>query len=377
VSAPVAGGAPAPYGLPVLDAPVPVSPAAMRLVSAGIRGLWSRIVAADPRADERPLLLSYDVHPTADGPVLIEVNTNAGGVLTAIQAARRVNECCAQWEQDRLEERVVALFRRDLLGPTPAQTGHVAVIDDQLQSQALLPEMHALAALIAPHAAGVMVADASEVALRDGRLWCRDRFIDRIYWRSTDFLLADPAHADIRRAVATGAVVLAPAPEAYAAIADKRRFLEWSREPLLAADAGGGPSFRIAETVPLASRDTDAWHADRAHWVFKPISGHGSRGVYVGRSISRTKLATLAPERYLAQRYAPHPVVDRDGHEWKYDVRFFADRDEVIGAVARVFLGQVVGMKAPGSGFAPIRVGDACCLLGALAAAAPGGPGRE
>jgi hypothetical protein len=367
-----AGAAPAPYGLPVLEAPVPVAPAAMRLVAAGIGALWARIVAAEPRTDARPLLLSYDVHPTPDGPVLIEVNTNAGGLLTAIQAARSFNQCCAQWEQDLLEQRLVQLFRRDLLAATPAATGHVAIVDDRLQAQALLPEMQAIAGLLAPHALSVAVADASELALREDRLWRGDRPVDRIYWRSTDFLLTEPAHADIRRAVDAGAVVLAPAPAAYAAIADKRRFLEWSREPLLAVDSASGQGFRMAQTVPFAGRTAGEWYVDRDNWVFKPVSGYGSRGVYVGRSISRQKLASLPPEHYLAQRYAPHPVVDRDGHEWKYDVRFFADRGEVIGAVARVFLGQVVGMKAPGSGFAPIRAGDACCLLDALAAAAPG-----
>ena len=99
------------------------------------------------------------------------------------------------------------------------------------------------------------------------------------------------------------------------------------------------------------------------------LAGYASRGVYVGKSISRHKLDELPADAYLAQRYAPHPVIDRDGKEWKYDVRFFADRGRVIGAAARVFHGQVVGMRTPGSGFAPIQVGSSCCLIGALAAA--------
>jgi hypothetical protein len=60
-------------------------------------------------------------------------------------------------------------------------------------------------------------------------------------------------------------------------------------------------------------------------------------------------------------------VLDRDGHEWKYDLRLLADRSSVIGAAARVFQGQVVGMRNPGSGFAPVRIVDNCCLLRALA----------
>ena len=163
--------------------------------------------------------------------------------------------------------------------------------------------------------------------------------------------------------------ILAPSPEAYQAIADKRRFVGWSKTPELARDPVRGLSFSIAETVPMDTRTVEAWYAVRSEWVFKPVSGHGSRGVYIGKSISRRKLAELPTDSYLAQRYAPHPVVDRDGKEWKYDVRFFADRGQVIGAAARVFHGQVVGMREPGSGFAPIQVGAACCLIGALAAA--------
>ena len=357
------------FGLPVIERAVPVSAAALELITRGIDVLWTRIVEARPLADARPLLLSYDIHPTPDGPVLIEINTNAGGILTAMQAARHTNECCAEWEHDLLEERLLALFRRDLLGVDKQSTGIVAIVDDQLASQPLLPEMRELGALLRPLAEDVLVVDAGDLDFRDGRLRYADKPIDRVYWRSTDFLLSEPAHAPVRQAVLAGSTVLAPSPEAYQAIADKRRFVEWSQQRELARDAITGLTFRIAETVPFSQKAATDWYSQRSEWVFKPVSGHASRGVYVGRSISRLKLAGLAADDYLAQRYAPHPIVDRDGKEWKYDVRFFADRGQVIGAAARVFLGQVVGMRNPGSGFAPIRVDATCCLVGALAQA--------
>ena len=362
-----------PFGLSILDNAVPVSPVAMRLVSVGVQALWKRIVEGHPQAESRPLLLSYDVHPSPEGPVLIEVNTNAGGVLTAIAAARLGNDCCADLQQSLLEARLLALFQRDLLGPDREQTGIVAIVDDQLESQALLAEMQALAELIRPHAIDVRVLDAADLTYREGRLRHGDDAINRVYWRSTDFLLAEPAHADVRRAISEGTTVLAPSPEAYEAIANKQRFVEWSAQTELSRDEETGLIFRIAETLPMAARTTSDWYADRRNWVFKPISGYASRGVYVGKSISHRKLDELPVAEYLAQRYAPHPVIDRDGREWKYDVRFFADRGQVIGAAARVFHGQVVGLREPGSGFAPIRVGSACCLIGALASARFGG----
>ncbi len=355
------------FGLPLLAAPVPMSQATLDLVRRGVETLWSRIVAADPRAEEHPLLLSYDVHPTPAGPVLIEVNTNAGGIATAMQAAREINTCCRDWEQDILEARLLALFQRDLLGGDPAKTGVVAIVDDDLGSQTLLPEMHALADLIRRRARDVIVADANELAYAGGRLRHGSVAIDRVYWRSTDFLISEPRHAGIRRAVEEGNTVLAPSPQAYAAIADKRRLLDWSRQPELASDPAAGHAFQVAETVPMPTRTAAEWHADRANWVFKPASGYASRGVYVGKSISRQKLGELPAESYLAQRYAPHPVLDRNGHAWKYDIRFYADRGTVIAAAARVFQGQVVGMRGAGSGFAPVRIGDSCCLVSALA----------
>lgn len=356
----------APFGLPVLPEAVPLSSAAMRLVASGVRALWARIEAADAGANHRPLLLSYDVHPTPDGPVLIEVNTNAGGFLTALEAARQGNDCCAEWEQGAFRERLLALFRRDLIGERP---GVVAIVDDALASQALLPEMAAIAELLRPVCEQVLLVDAAELRFASGRLRHGGTAIDAVYWRSTDFLLADPAHAPVRQALAADSIALAPSPEAYRAIADKRRFLDWASEPVLAQDAQTGACFRIAQTVPMESRELEDWYAERAGWVFKPVSGHASRGVYVGKSISRARLAELPRRDYLAQAYTPHPVIDRAGRPWKYDVRFFADRGTLIGAAARVFQGQVVGMRTPGSGFAPVQVGTACCLLGALARA--------
>lgn len=352
------------YGPATLPLPVRVPAASFRLILRGIETLWQRIVADDPGAEDRPLLLSYDVHPGPDGPVLIEVNTNAGGILSAIQAARLGNPCCADWEQGELEDRLIALFRRDLLGLEPAATGVVAIVDDELDKQALRPEMEALCQLLRPWASDMRLVDASTLRFEQGLLHDGNTVIDRIYWRSTDFRIEHPGHRAVRQALDAGRVILAPSPAAYTAIADKRRFIDWSRQPMLAQD--GQQQFRIARTLPMRERSQDQWYAERADWVFKPSCGHASRGVYLGRKISRAKLASLPAAQYLAQQYAAHPQLWREGEPWKYDLRLFADRGQVIGAAARVFQGQVLGLRAPGSGFAPVVVDESCCLIRAL-----------
>ena len=111
--------------------------------------------------------------------------------------------------------------------------------------------MRELGDLLRPLAQDVLIVDAGELEFRDGRLRHSDTTIDRIYWRSTDFFLSDPVHAPIRQAVLSGSVVLTPSPEAYQAIADKRRLVNWSKQPELARDAVSGLTFRVAETVPL------------------------------------------------------------------------------------------------------------------------------
>jgi hypothetical protein len=112
----------APLHAPVLHEAVPLSLKDFRLISAGISSLWKRIVAEHPEADAHSLLLSYDVHPTPDGAALIEVNTNAGGVLAAFRAARALNDCCANWGQYELQSRLLELFRHDLLGKVAEST---------------------------------------------------------------------------------------------------------------------------------------------------------------------------------------------------------------------------------------------------------------
>jgi hypothetical protein len=56
------------------------------------------------------------------------VNTNAAGVLAATAAARQVNDCCPEWEQERLHGRLLDVFRRDRIGGEPRQPGVVAIV---------------------------------------------------------------------------------------------------------------------------------------------------------------------------------------------------------------------------------------------------------
>lgn len=357
----------APYGVASINEPIALDAKQFELIADGIRQLWQRIELNAEGPVEHPLLLSYDVHLTHAGPVLIEVNTNAGGVLAAFDSAHWVNDCCADAEQFILRQRLLELLRRDLVKPGE----RLAIVDEDLASQPLLAEMHALATMLREDGISVDVVDSSQLQWQDGQLSDAGGVIDAIYWRSTDFELDTPNNAAIRMALDAGAVRLAPSPSTWRAIADKRLFIGWSKQPVLAEDEARKQTFRVAKTVAMNTLSTEDWYSDRAAWVFKPYSGHAGKGVVLGRKISRARINSLPINNYLAQEFVAHPTLERGGETWKYDLRFFADRDQIIGAAARVFRGQVVNMREPGSGFAPLRVDGRCCLVGAIAASGP------
>lgn len=89
------------------------------------------------------------------------------------------------------------------------------------------------------------------------------------------------------------------------------------------------PESRRSDTAKAVIRTTA--FATEPHLGFRNSrlrSSAAQRGPI--KSISRSKLT--ACDTYLAQRYAPHAVVARDGTAWKYDVRFFAGRGQVMSA---------------------------------------------
>ena len=112
--------------------------------------------------------------------MLIEVNTNAGGIAAAMWAARHVNVCCADWEHATLEKRLLALFQRNLVGDAPSHTGVVAMVDDNLASQPLLPKCAHSPTCCVDGFDGSR-SRCSGTGYRDGRLRRGEVAIDRIY----------------------------------------------------------------------------------------------------------------------------------------------------------------------------------------------------
>ncbi len=117
----------------------------------------------------------------------------------------------------------------------------------------------------------------------------------------------------------------------------------------------------LLEMVPpsflLSAQDQDDIWSRRKKLIFKPVTRFASRGVLVGKGITKKRFADLDPETTLVQDVvAPSVETTETGEEFKMDLRLFVYRDHLIGVGARLYQGQVTNLRTEGGGFAPVRI---------------------
>lgn len=322
----------------------------------------------------RGVLMGYDFHLSPQGPRLIEINTNAGGLLLNLALARAQAACCAGLRDasmaglplERIEAEVVAMFRaewRARRGEAPLRT--LAIIDDDPEAQYLAPEFVLFRQLFAQAGIDALIADARELEWRDERLWAGGRAIDLCYNRATDFYLDDPAHAALRAAYQNGAVVLTPHPRAHALHADKRNLVLLGDDARLAALGASSADRALLGSVVPATRevvqeDAEALWADRRHWFFKPAASYGSKAAYRGDKLTRRVWTEIQAGGFIAQQLVPpgERVVELDGQvsDLKFDLRAYTYASRILLLAARIYRGQTTNFRTPGGGFAPVVV---------------------
>jgi hypothetical protein len=328
-------------------------------------------VAGHP-ARAHGVFLGYDFHVGAEGPRLIEVNTNAGGALLNAVLLRAQRACCAEvadalpW--GRGEEAEAAFFEM-FLEEWRAERGEsaplrsVAIVDERPAEQYLLPEFLLFQRLFERHGLRAEIADPAELELSGGRLRLRGRPLDLVYDRLTDFHLAAPASAALRQAWLEGSVVLTPHPRCHALYADKRNLALWS-DPAALRELGAddGTAALLAEMVPrtetVRAEDADSLWARRRQLFFKPAGGFASRGAYRGDKLTKRVFQEILAGRYVAQALVPpgERRVSLAGTptDLKADVRHYVYRGRVQLVAARLYQGQTTNLRTPGGGFAPV-----------------------
>lgn len=312
-------------------------------------------------------LLGFDFHLGPDGPQLIEINTNPGGVLLNALLGQAQRECMpdlvvAPTDAWRVELAVMDTIVSEWGGPGSAPTsGLIAIVDDSPEQQYLYPEFLLYQKLFQRNGYRSEICAPETLVLAQDSLWLGDEPVDFIYNRLTDFSLQETAHQNIRTAYLAGAVTLTPHPRAHALYADKRNlavlgspeFLRTSGASQVAIDAlvAGVPRTQL-----LTSENREAMWAHRGQLFFKPAAGFGSKASYRGDKLTRRVWDQIAAGTYVAQDIvAPSERhLAKGGAPLKVDIRCYAYCGKVLLFAARMYQGQTTNFRTPGGGFAPV-----------------------
>jgi hypothetical protein len=320
----------------------------------------------------RGVFFGYDFHIRDNDVGLIEINTNAGGAMLNAVMAKAHHACCIDTAQATtaaiasrtLENDIVDMFLAEWRLSNrnrPLQT--IAIVDAAPEEQYLYPEFLLFKQLFERHGLHAVIADPSELALRDGVLWHHDTAIDLVYNRLTDFMLELPASAALRAAYIAQAVVLTPHPQAHALYADKRNLavlcdarqldalgVARSTQEILLAN--------IQNTEVVDAADADRLWRERRRLFFKPADGYGGRAAYRGDKLTRRVWEDILAGSYVAQAImvpGERVIGSRESPQaLKFDIRTYAYNGQAQWTAARMYQGQTTNFRTPGGGFAPV-----------------------
>ena len=316
--------------------------------------------------------MGFDFHIEADGPRLIEINTNAGGILLNHALAHAQENCCTAMNDAGTasaghradDDSFFAMFMEERRMQRGDRTpGRLLIVDDDPAQQYLAPEFELFEHLFRQRGIDAAIADARQLEWRDGRLWHGTVPVDMVYNRLTDFYLESPDHAALRAAYEAGAIVLTPHPRAHALYADKRNLIALS-DPALLLD------WRVAETdrqllaanIPATQAVTidnaERLWAARRNLFFKPVAGYAGKAAYRGDKLTRRVWSEILAGAFMAQTIIPPTgrLIEVDGAltDLKFDIRAYTYAGQIQLLAARMYTGQTTNFRTAGGGFAPV-----------------------
>ncbi len=315
----------------------------------------------------------YDFHLSAQGPQLVEINTNSGGALLNAVLAKAQLACCEEVRDmldgpvpaAQLDQALFAMFATEwgTAGFWPRQLKTVAIVDTSPEEQYLYPEFLLFQDLFERNGVRALILDPSALALRDGMLWHGELQIDLVYNRLTDFDFALPQHHVLRDAYLSDAAVITPHPHGHALYADKRNLVSLTDAEILSSLGVDQAQIDILiqgipKTVLVSADNAETLWTNRRQLFFKPAQGFGSRAVYRGDKLTKRVWEEIVAGEYVAQTLVI-PSQRRlpggpDTIDLKLDVRCYVYDGAVQLLAARMYQGQTTNFRTAGGGFAPI-----------------------
>ena len=321
------------------------------------------------------VFFGYDFHLSAEGPQLIEINTNAGGALLNAIMARTQRGCFNLTETEipadntpinNAEQAFIEMFLEEWQAERGQQPlCSIAIVDENPQTQYMLPEFLLFKKLFEQNNINTVICDPSELAYKGGALWHRNLRIDLVYNRLTDFGLEAAALKSICDAYLAEAVVVTPHPRAHALYADKRNLTLLTDEAAL-RDMGVDAKTRailvagIAHTVCVHPDNAETLWTARKQLFFKPAKGYGSKAAYRGDKLTRRVFGEILRSDYVAQKLVQPSErqleVENKIVDFKVDIRMYVYKGRTQLISARLYQGQTTNFRTPGGGFAQVIV---------------------
>lgn len=317
------------------------------------------------------VFMGYDFHLSADGPQLIEINTNAGGAFINLAMVDALSPCCEVLEAQKsaiprdAARRILAMFEEAYQQAGSGRLARVVILDEAPDRQYLYPEFQLAAHLLRQAGIQADIAAPSDLNSRGGALFLGAKPVRFIYNRLTDFNLSNPAHAPLRDAWVQGKVVLSPSPDTHARLADKRKLTLFSDPDHLRAIGAHARDIatlarHVPKTVAVGADNASALWAGRNELYFKPVAGHAGKAVYRGAKMTARTWESIAAGDYVAQRAVPPPprsvAVEGRVELRKFDIRLYAWKTQPLLFAARIYQGQTTNFRTPGGGFAPVMI---------------------
>ncbi len=303
----------------------------------------------DVQPNQPSMLMGYDFHLTPDGPKLIEINNNAGGLWEKDDG----------WIPQSEHSELPGSLEHRLLNMFDPSWQTIAIVDEDIQSQYMYPEMLAYARLLESDGRKVFLLSPEDLLLKSDGLYIGSDKVDMIYNRHTDFYLQSAPMQHIRQAFIHQQVALNPYPRSYALVGDKNRMVDWWRKDFLSfldADTIDCIHSVVPETHVLAEVDLAQVWATRKAWVFKPAAKHGGKGVLLGKSMSRKRFESLDGASTVMQKLVPASQILIGEKSFKFDARLYMYGSRLIGMAGRAWHGQITNFREKGSGWTPIAI---------------------
>ena len=306
--------------------------------------------------------LDFHIDLEKDELRLIEANTNASGYLIGSLVHKIHN-----LDFKPMQAKLLQMFYDSL----DSANSTLYVMDEQPVKQKMYLEFLLYQELLSQNGLTLNISDSLELDQKINALLesstsngTHNKKSIGIYNRSTDFYLEN--HPNLLKLFINQQIKLSPHPVGYDLFAHKDNLHDWSKmmtdTDILAKleisknDSDVFQSFLLqSQPVQNLFQDFEQAWLERKKYFFKPSDSYGGKATYRGASISKKYFENAWSENFLAQAYfPPAKLKDKEGQNWKFDLRVYVYKDEIIFSLARVYQGQTTNFNTLGGGFAPV-----------------------